>query len=364
LITNSRLQADRFQIGGSQRIEGGDNSTFGLSGSTIAIYAADGVGTFGYDGSTNIGTFVDSNGYVGIGHSSPQNELDIEGTTSIRQPGGVAGTDEVQIYHDGTDAYIDSQSGDLIFNNSTAKVNSSGEFTNNNGITGNEAFGSGTTGAIYSVAIGYAATAAQSSVVIGYQAEAEDLSIAIGMHARDLSSIGRNVLIGAGASVSGINNIIIGSENKSHGAISNTKIIGRADALYGVGSGQFIGGTPVALTTDVYFGRGPQYTAVEDYTIHGTGGYGTDIDGSSVYLAGGMGTGTGVGGNVVIQHAPAGATGTSLNSLVDVAQFDGDSTAGNTRFLIYDVDNGQLERVSVGAADSGGTGYKLLRIPN
>lgn len=45
-------------------------------------------------------------------------------------------------------------------------------------------------------------------------------------------------------------------------------------------------------------------------------------------------------------------------------QFDNNSSAGNTRFLIYDVDNGQLERVSVGAPDSGGVGFKVLRIPN
>ena len=46
------------------------------------------------------------------------------------------------------------------------------------------------------------------------------------------------------------------------------------------------------------------------------------------------------------------------------ARFDGSVTAGTTRFLIYDVDNGALERVTVGAADSGGAGFKLLRIPN
>lgn len=49
---------------------------------------------------------------------------------------------------------------------------------------------------------------------------------------------------------------------------------------------------------------------------------------------------------------------------VTEAQFDTDSTAGNTRLLVWDVDTGALARVSVGAADSGGTGYKVLRIPN
>lgn len=48
----------------------------------------------------------------------------------------------------------------------------------------------------------------------------------------------------------------------------------------------------------------------------------------------------------------------------DYAQFSHSATAGHTKFLVYDVDNGQLERVSVGAADSGGAGFKVLRIPN
>lgn len=54
-----------------------------------------------------------------------------------------------------------------------------------------------------------------------------------------------------------------------------------------------------------------------------------------------------------------------VNLVADTGlEVDGDNTAGNTRLLIYDVDNATLERVSVGAADSGGTGFKLLRIPN
>jgi len=43
---------------------------------------------------------------------------------------------------------------------------------------------------------------------------------------------------------------------------------------------------------------------------------------------------------------------------------DNSSTAGHTRFFLWDVDKGALSRVTVGAADSGGTGFKLLRVPN
>ena len=49
---------------------------------------------------------------------------------------------------------------------------------------------------------------------------------------------------------------------------------------------------------------------------------------------------------------------------VEGMRIDKDVTAGNTRLLLYDVDNATLERVTVGIADSGGAGYKVLRIPN
>jgi hypothetical protein len=48
----------------------------------------------------------------------------------------------------------------------------------------------------------------------------------------------------------------------------------------------------------------------------------------------------------------------------DMIACDQNAVAGNTRLLLWDVDNGQLERVSVGIADSGGVGFKVLRIPN
>jgi len=46
------------------------------------------------------------------------------------------------------------------------------------------------------------------------------------------------------------------------------------------------------------------------------------------------------------------------------ARFDDAAGVGETRMLLWDVDNNTLERVSVGAADSGGAGFKVLRIPN
>jgi hypothetical protein len=39
-------------------------------------------------------------------------------------------------------------------------------------------------------------------------------------------------------------------------------------------------------------------------------------------------------------------------------------STNETNLYLYDADNGTLEQVTVGAADSGGSGYKVLRIPN
>lgn len=47
-----------------------------------------------------------------------------------------------------------------------------------------------------------------------------------------------------------------------------------------------------------------------------------------------------------------------------VAQFDHTDTATETAMLLYDVDTDLIQRVTVGANDSGGTGFRLLRIAN
>lgn len=48
----------------------------------------------------------------------------------------------------------------------------------------------------------------------------------------------------------------------------------------------------------------------------------------------------------------------------EIARFSRTATATHTGLMLYDVDNNAVERVTVGAADSGGVGFKALRIPN
>jgi len=66
--------------------------------------------------------------------------------------------------------------------------------------------------------------------------------------------------------------------------------------------------------------------------------------------------------NVTLTHAANQLTGAIAGN--DKIRVDNSATATHTALMLYDVDNNTLERVTVGAADSGGAGFKLLRIPN
>lgn len=57
------------------------------------------------------------------------------------------------------------------------------------------------------------------------------------------------------------------------------------------------------------------------------------------------------------------AIGFSTNA-VEVMRWDASVTASHVRLLVYDVNTSTLSRVTVGANDSGGAGFKYLRIPN
>jgi hypothetical protein len=111
-------------------------------------------------------------------------------------------------------------------------------------------------------------------------------------------------------------------------------------------------------------------TTVES-TIHGKDAFDaratpseTNIQGGPLSLAAGRSTGTAKGGSVKIKTSPAGGSSNNTkNTLITAAEFDAE-VGVSTRFLLLDVTTGTLKRVSFGAADSGGTGFKVLRVEN
>lgn len=96
----------------------------------------------------------------------------------------------------------------------------------------------------------------------------------------------------------------------------------------------------------------------------GTGGFGTNIAGGKMTLHGGRSTGNATPAIVALAATTATASGTTPQTLRDVIQCDGNTTSGETPMLLLDCAKGTVQRVSIGASDSGGTGFKVLRVPN
>lgn len=90
---------------------------------------------------------------------------------------------------------------------------------------------------------------------------------------------------------------------------------------------------------------------------------GSNVAGVRLDIQGGAGTGTGTPGVISFKTAATTASGTTAQSTVEVGRFDS-TTASATLTPLWINYNGTLKQVEVGAADSGGTGFRLLRITN
>jgi hypothetical protein len=136
------------------------------------------------------------------------------------------------------------------------------------------------------------------------------------------------------------------SGNPISEGLSGIKLNRVNDTTIGVNSYTTIDGDEIDLTGDatgggrsqLYLPRGHQVISPKSVPANGW-----DIEG---------------------EYALTGASASLRVDDVTRISADNDATAGNTSMLLYDVDNATLERVTVGAADSGGVGFKVLRIPN
>ncbi len=197
---------------------------------------------------------------------------------------------------------------------STSTYNTSIAIGNSAVVTANDGF-----------SVGRQATSNQASMAIGNESSsAGGSSIAIGFQANAGHS--SSITIGRGATSTGANQLVLGGGSN---AISN-----------------------------VFIGNGVAAASPSGFTLNATAGSGTDIAGASLNIAGGRGTGTGNGGNVSLQIADPGTTGSSQNSLATVMQLSGingaayfqNTTDSTTGFRILDADGG-TSIVSVDTTD-------------
>jgi hypothetical protein len=154
--------------------------------------------------------------------------------------------------------------------------------------------------------------------------------------------------VGWGNSVSGGIGIFGGTDRGialGMGSFANKSSIAMGYESVSTAENQFVCGGPdhhepnanwTNAIYNVYFGSGIQRNNVQgpglSYTINGSGGFGTNMDGGAVTIAGGKGTGSGTPGSIIFSTAQLISSGTTLQELSERARIDanGNFGIGNT----------------------------------
>ncbi|MCA9330186.1 hypothetical protein KDA11_06045, partial [Candidatus Saccharibacteria bacterium] len=202
-----------------------------------------------------------------------------------------------------------------------------------------------------SIAIGVSSTGATSGVAIGANATVGGAgSIAIGSSASSVQSgQGGGIAIGLSSNVTNAYSIAIGRASVS--AYSNSIVLGHS-AVSTAANQLVIGGA--TTISQGYIGNGVTATSPQSFTLNATGGSGTDIQGANIAIAGGRGTGSAAGGNILFQTSAAGTSGTTLNALSERMRItsNGDIGINNTN---------PQSVIDVGARSSTDSAYMSLR---
>lgn len=144
-------------------------------------------------------------------------------------------------------------------------------------------------------------------------------NLALGYHAGYGTISGdQNIYIGGNSgnnlSVTGNDNIVLAGLNgqNSDGGVSNEFILGSVDS-------------PIYT---MYLGSGYSTSTIHTLLMGASNAQGTDTSAAvgTFIIAGAQGTGTGAGGAIAFKVAPAGSSGSTLNSLVTALSVNADST--------------------------------------
>lgn len=134
---------------------------------------------------------------------------------------------------------------------------------------------------------------------------------------------------GAGSTAAGTDSLALGA-NASAGN-SSSIAIGKGAAT--TAANQLVIGSSTNAISSVVIGNGVTNASPAGVTIQSTGGSGSNVAGADLNLAGGTGTGTGQGGDINLQVAKPGTTGSGGNTLatvVSVSGVDGAATFQNS----------------------------------
>ena len=263
---------------------------------------------------------------VGIGSTSPTSRVTIKGSgdTSASYGLNVLTNSDIQTFSIRDDGAVTAKLGYWLDNGGIPEktISRSGYYS--------YAFGASSlsnTSGIGNLAFGYGVMNGLSGTLTG------NGNIGIGGGNMSYLTTGSgNIAIGNGTFngmyLSGDNNIGIGNNAiNNNGGVNSSIALGANSKLFG--SNQFVIGSASDPINDIYLGRGVYDITggltQGPITIHATGVQGgayVDVSTAAMPLiiAGSQGTGTGTGGDIIFKTAPAGASGASQNSLVEVAR--------------------------------------------
>lgn len=145
----------------------------------------------------------------------------------------------------------------------------------------------------------------------------------------DGTAVGQGALCGSGAnctiigrassvSSSGDNNTVVGRLANIGATAAGSILLGSSGSL--TQSNTFQAGGSVVPINSVFFGVGVSdstASASGAVVINGSGGNGSNNAGANLTVAAGKSTGTALGGSLILQTAPSGASGSSLNALAN-----------------------------------------------
>ena len=219
------------------------------------------------------------------------------------------------------------------------------------------------------IGAGAAQTLGSQNVVIGSTASAavNNANVVIGFAAvlSGGAGVASCVLVGPNTSTNKTRNVLIGASLiDASSASGNLAIIGTGWTSSANMPSNTCGFLNSSGFTTMIVGNSHEAAAPGSLTFRLCNGLGANIAAGSLTLQAGLGTGTGASAVVNLASSiPIGA-GSTLQTSRTGFRMSPSVTAGETDIMVFDVDNATLERVTVGAADSGGAGFKVLRIPN
>lgn len=211
-------------------------------------------------------------------------------------------------------------------------------------------------------------------------------NVMIGRQAQGIACI-RNTGLGSSINFGSVRTdgtILVGFNATCQNGQSNNICIGRASVLGSLwnapsiilGGGitdnvaalgaTFVLGGPLTPISKMLAGRGQSHTAsIGGFTLSCTNGITTnDLAMGDLTLITPLSTGAGAPGVMNFQTAPIGAAGNVVQTARTGLQVAASNVLEDTDILVFDVTAAVLKRVTRGALNSGGAGFRLLLIAN